>query len=207
MSTIPTTPSISYSFTMRLAYPNRVGTLARIVSAIGKDGGDIGAVDIVASDSKGMTRDITVRPRDADHQEQIITRVRGLSGVKLINVSDRVFLLHLGGKIAIQNKVPLITRDALSMAYTPGVARVCEAIAAHPRKAWQLTIKGNSVAVVSDGTAVLRWVRCAPASAEAVPSGAAHDLCMVALCRRDEIGALLLAIGPLPKMDGGGPVR
>src|ERR1035437_5097321 len=154
MSTNPPAPSISYSFTMRLAYPNRVGTLARIVAAIGKEAGDIGAVDIVASDSKGMTRDITVRPRDATHQEQIITRVRRLSEVKLINVSDRVFLLHLGGKIAIQNKVPLVTRDALSMAYTPGEARVCEAIAAQPRKVWQLTIKGNSVAVVTVGTAV-----------------------------------------------------
>ncbi len=173
MSANSAAPSISYSFTMRLAYPNRVGTLARIVSAIGKDGGDIGAVDIVASDSKGMTRDITVRPRDADHQEQIITRVRGLSGVKLINVSDRVFLLHLGGKIAIQNKVPLITRDALSMAYTPGVARVCEAIAAHPRKAWQLTIKGNSVAVVSDGTAVLGLGDIGPEAAMPVMEGKA----------------------------------
>ena len=104
MSTNPSTPSISYSFTMRLAYPNHVGMLARIVSTIGKEGGDIGAVDIVASDTKGMTRDITVRPRDATHQEQIIARVRGLSGVNVINVSDRVFLLHLGGKIAIQTR-------------------------------------------------------------------------------------------------------
>jgi malate dehydrogenase (oxaloacetate-decarboxylating) len=167
MSTHPATPSVSYSFTMRLAYPNRVGMLARIVSTIGKDGGDIGAVDIVASDTKAMTRDITVRPRDADHQEHIIGRVRRLPGVKVINVSDRVFLLHLGGKIAIQNKVPLVTRDALSMAYTPGVARVCEAIAAQPRKAWQLTIKGNSVAVVSDGTAVLGPGRHRPRSRHA----------------------------------------
>src|SRR5664279_4180713 len=95
MSVNHSTPSVSYSFTMRLAYPNHVGTLARIVNTIGKEGGDIGAVDIVASDTKGMTRDITVRPRDAAHQEQIIARVRRLSGVKVINVSDRVFLLHL----------------------------------------------------------------------------------------------------------------
>jgi malate dehydrogenase (oxaloacetate-decarboxylating) len=173
MSTNSAATSISYSFTVRLAYPNRVGTLARIVSAIGKDGGDIGAVDIVASDAKGMTRDITVRPRDAAHQEQIVARVRRLSGVKVINVSDRVFLLHLGGKIAIQNKVPLVTRDALSMAYTPGVARVCEAIAAQPRKAWQLTIKGNSVAVVSDGTAVLGLGDIGPEAAMPVMEGKA----------------------------------
>jgi malate dehydrogenase (oxaloacetate-decarboxylating) len=158
---------------MRLAYSNQVGMLARIVGAIGKEGGDIGAVDIVASDAKGMTRDITVRPRDAAHQEHIIERVRRLSGVRVINVSDRVFLLHLGGKIAIQNKVPLVTRDALSMAYTPGVARVCEAIAAQPRKAWQLTIKGNSVAVVSDGTAVLGLGDIGPEAAMPVMEGKA----------------------------------
>jgi malate dehydrogenase (oxaloacetate-decarboxylating) len=173
MSANPIAPSVSYSFTMRLTYSNLVGTLARIVSAIGKEGGDIGAVDIVASDAKGMTRDITVRPHDAAHQEQIIARVRRLSGVKVINVSDRVFLLHLGGKIAIQNKVPLVTRDALSMAYTPGVARVCEAIAAQPRKAWQLTIKGNSVAVVSDGTAVLGLGDIGPEAAMPVMEGKA----------------------------------
>ena len=91
----------------------------------------------------------------------------------MINVSDRVFLLHLGGKIAIQNKVPLVTRDALSMAYTPGVARVCEAIAADPRKAWQLTIKGNSVAVVSDGTAVLGLGDIGPEAAMPVMEGKA----------------------------------
>ncbi len=173
MKTNSVAPSVSYSFTMRLTYPNRVGMLARIVSAIGKEGGDIGAVDIAASDYKAMTRDITVRPRDIAHQERIIAKVRRLPGVKVINVSDRVFLLHLGGKIAIQNKVPLVTRDALSMAYTPGVARVCEAIAAQPRKAWQLTIKGNSVAVVSDGTAVLGLGDIGPEAAMPVMEGKA----------------------------------
>jgi hypothetical protein len=133
---------------------NSIGRFARVVSAIGRHGGDLGAVDIAAADSKFMTRDITVRAHDAAHESEIVGTIRKLSGVKVVNVSDRVFLCHLGGKISIQNKIPLTTRDALSMAYTPGVARVCEAIAADPRKAWQLTIKGNSVAVVSDGTAV-----------------------------------------------------
>jgi len=166
-------PSVSYSFTMRLAYPNQIGMLARIAGVISKHGGDMGAVDIVASDSKSMTRDITVRARDTEHQEELIARVRRLPGVKVIHVSDRVFLLHLGGKIAISNKVPLVTRDALSMAYTPGVARVCEAIAAHPSKAWQLTIKGNSVAVVSDGTAVLGLGDIGPEAAMPVMEGKA----------------------------------
>jgi len=173
MKTNRITPSVSYSFTMRLSYPNRIGMFARIAQTIGKHGGDLGAVDIVGSDSKGMTRDITVRARDAAHREELVAAVRRLAGVKVINVSDRVFLLHLGGKIAIQNKVPLVTRDALSMAYTPGVARVCEAIAAQPRKAWQLTIKGNSVAVVSDGTAVLGLGDIGPEAAMPVMEGKA----------------------------------
>ncbi len=172
-SAAPTAPSVSYSFTLELTYPNRIGMLARIVSAIGRQGGDLGAVDILASDSKAMTRDITVRSRDAAHQDEIIARVRRLPGVKVVNVSDRVFRLHEGGKITVQNKVPLITRDALSMAYTPGVARVCEAIAAHPRKVWRLTIKGNSVAIVSDGTAVLGLGDIGPEAAMPVMEGKA----------------------------------
>ncbi|MDE3068295.1 MAG: NAD-dependent malic enzyme [Verrucomicrobiota bacterium] len=166
-------PSVSYSFTMRLAYPNRIGMFARIVSAIGRHGGDLGAVDIVSPDAKVMTRDITVRARDGGHQDEIVAAVRRLADVKVVNVSDRVFLLHLGGKLAIQNKVPVTTRDTLSMAYTPGVARVCEAIAADPRKAWQLTIKSNSVAVVSDGTAVLGLGDIGPEAALPVMEGKA----------------------------------
>ncbi len=166
-------PAVSYGFTMRLAYPNRVGMFARIVNTIGKYGGDLGAVDIVTPDSKVMTRDISVRARDAAHQGELVAAVRRLAHVKLVNVSDRVFLLHLGGKISIQNKVPLTTRDMLSMAYTPGVARVCESIAAEPRKAWQLTIKGNSIAVVSDGTAVLGLGDIGPEAAMPVMEGKA----------------------------------
>ena len=158
---------------MRLSYPNRIGMFARIVSAIGKHGGDLGAVDIVTPDAKSMTRDITVRARDETHQEQILSSVRHVADVRVVNVSDRVFLLHLGGKLAIQNKVPITTRDSLSMAYTPGVARVCEAIAADPRKVWQLTIKGNSVAVVSDGSAVLGLGDIGPEAAMPVMEGKA----------------------------------
>ncbi|HEY5911685.1 MAG TPA: NAD-dependent malic enzyme [Verrucomicrobiae bacterium] len=166
-------PSVSHTFTMRLTYPNRIGMFARVVSTVGRQGGDLGAVDIVTPDAKLMTRDITVRARDEAHQDAIVSAVRRLPEVKVINVSDRVFLLHLGGKLAIRNKVPLTTRDTLSMAYTPGVARVCEAIAADPRKVWQLTIKGNSVAVVSDGTAVLGLGDIGPAGAMPVMEGKA----------------------------------
>jgi len=158
---------------MRLSYPNHIGMFAKIISAIGRKGGDLGAVDIVTPDAKTMTRDVTVRARNDEHQDQIVAAIRHLPDVKVVNVSDRVFLLHLGGKIAIQNKVPLTTRDALSMAYTPGVARVCEAIAADERKAWQLTIKHNSVAVISDGSAVLGLGDIGPAAAMPVMEGKA----------------------------------
>ena len=173
MKPIQPATSVSYSFTIRLAYPNRIGMFVRIVNTIGKHGGDLGAVDIVTPDAKVMTRDITVRARDEAHQDEIVSSLRRLAKVKVVNVSDRVFLLHLGGKISVQNKVPLTTRDMLSMAYTPGVARVCEAIAADPRKAWQLTIKGNSVAVVSDGTAVLGLGDIGPEAAMPVMEGKA----------------------------------
>src|SRR5208283_879302 len=141
-------PSVSHSFTMRLGYPNVIGAFGRIALVIGNHGGDLGAIDLVTSESKLMARDVTVRARDDDHVKEIVAAVRQIKGVKVLHVSDRVFLLHAGGKISVQNKMPLTTRDTLSMAYTPGVARVCEAIAEHPDKVYQLTIKNNSVAVV-----------------------------------------------------------
>jgi malate dehydrogenase (oxaloacetate-decarboxylating) len=146
-------PSIGYSFTMQLSYPNRVGMFASIVQTIGKKGGDMGAVNIVSADHKTMARDITVQARDELHIQEIMQSVRELAEVNVVHFADRVFQLHSGGKISTQSKVPLTNREILSMAYTPGVARVCMAIAADPAKAYQYTIKGNSVAVVSDGTA------------------------------------------------------
>jgi malate dehydrogenase (oxaloacetate-decarboxylating) len=148
-------PSVSYSFTMRLQVENKVGMFAKVLAAIAKEEGDPGAVDVARADKKFKVRDITVNARDDAHAKAIVNAITKLKGVSVINVSDRVFLMHLGGKIRIQNKVPLTTRDALSMAYTPGVARVCMAIHEDERKANTLTIKHNSVAVVSDGTAVL----------------------------------------------------
>ncbi len=166
-------PSVSYSFVMRLTYPNHIGMFARLTHVIGRHGGDLGAVDIVNPDAKRMTRDVTVRARGYQHMETIVQAIRKLKEVTVANVSDQVFLLHLGGKISIQNKVPLTTRDTLSMAYTPGVARVCSAIADQHAKAWQLTIKGNSVAVVSDGSAVLGLGDIGPEAAMPVMEGKA----------------------------------
>ena len=173
MKKAPLGPSVSHTFTMRLNYPNGIGMFARIAQTIGKQGGDLGGIDIVSADNKGMTRDVTVRARNQEHVQNIVTAVRRIERVKILNVSDRVFLLHLGGKIAVQNKVPVKTRDTLSMAYTPGVARVSMAIAEDRQKAWQLTIKGNSVAVVSDGTAVLGLGDIGPEAAMPVMEGKA----------------------------------
>ena len=173
MKPAQTGPSVSYTFTMRLTYPNAIGKFARIAQMIGRHGGDLGAVDIVSADSRTMTRDVTVRARNQAHVESLVGAIGKIGEVKVVNVSDRVFLLHLGGKIALQNKVPVTTRDTLSMAYTPGVARVSLAIAEDRKRVWQLTIKSNSVAVVSDGTAVLGLGDIGPEAAMPVMEGKA----------------------------------
>src|SRR5207253_1810649 len=129
--------------------------LGRVASAIGDAGGDIGAVDLVETTRERTERDITVKARDSVHAQQIVGRLRRVAGVRIGAISDRTFLMHLGGKIEISNKVPIRTRDDLSMAYTPGVARVCLAIKEDRQRAFSLTIKHNTVAVVTDGTAVL----------------------------------------------------
>src|SRR5919108_1529261 len=155
MSMSAVTPSASYSLTVRLAIQNRPGMLGRVAMSIGDAGGDIGAGDLVESGRDRIIRDITINARDSVHGTQIVNRLKQTPGVRVVNISDRTFLMHLGGKIEIQSKVPVRTRDDLSMAYTPGVARVCLAIKEDRQRAFALTMKQNSVAVVTDGTAVL----------------------------------------------------
>ncbi|HSC72411.1 MAG TPA: ACT domain-containing protein, partial [Candidatus Methylomirabilis sp.] len=166
-------PSASYSITMRVEIQNRVGMLGRVTSAIGKAGGDIGAVDIAGFGKDTILRDITVNARDEAHEKVIAAAVGKLPGVKVVNVSDRTFLAHLGGKISVNAKSPIRTRNDLSMVYTPGVARVCMAIHADPKKAYQLTIKKNTVAVITDGSAVLGLGNIGPAAAMPVMEGKA----------------------------------
>jgi len=173
MNSVQAAPSISHSFTMQLKYPNQIGMFARIAQTIGERGGDLGAVEILEPDAKLMTRGISVRARDEHHVEEIVTAVRGLAQVKIVQVADRVLRLHAGGKISIQNKMPITSRDTLSLAYTPGVARVSLALAKDQNRAWDLTIKGNSVAVVSDGTAVLGLGDVGPEAAMPVMEGKA----------------------------------
>ena len=167
------TPSASYSLTMRIELPSGPGSFAAVASAIADANGEIGAIDLVRVTREHTIRDITVSATDSDHGQQIVDTVRGVDGVTIVNVSDRTFLMHLGGKIEVHNKVPVKTRDDLSMAYTPGVARVCLAIAEDPEKARTLTIKQNTVAVVTDGTAVLGLGDIGPEAAMPVMEGKA----------------------------------
>ena len=152
---VPTTPSAQYSITIRVEIDHKPGMLGQVAGAIGKAGGVIGAVDLVEVADDKLLRDITVDAADRSHWADIVAAVDALDGARVVDTTDRTFLLHVGGKIEQHNKSPLKTRDDLSMAYTPGVARVCQAIADDRDKAFQYTIKRNTVAVVSDGTAVL----------------------------------------------------
>src|SRR6266545_1050840 len=166
-------PSASYSFTIRLEIRNKPGMLGRVTSVIGKAGGDIGAVDLVEMTGTAVVRDMEVKARDSEHAHRIVDLLKKASGVRVANISDRTFLMHLGGKIEIQSKVPMRSRDDLSMAYTPGVARVCLAIREDPQRAFTLTIKQNTVAVVTDGTAVLALGDIGPEAAMPVMEGKA----------------------------------
>jgi malate dehydrogenase (oxaloacetate-decarboxylating) len=199
-------PSASFSATLRVHLDDRPGAFADLARAIGDAGGNLGAIDLVRVESGKKIRDITVDAASADHIESIVAAVRLLMGVEVEHVSDRTFLLHLGGKIEMASKSPLKTRDDLSMAYTPGVARVCRAIADDPAKVWNLTIKQNTVAVVTDGTAVLGLGDIGAEAAMPVMEGKAMlfkefagvDAWPICLATKDvdEIVAAVTAIAP-----------
>jgi malate dehydrogenase (oxaloacetate-decarboxylating) len=165
--------SAQYSLTIRVEIAHRPGMLGQVASAIGGVGGVIGAIDIVDISQDKLIRDITVDAAGPEQWDAITGAIDALEGVTVIDTTDRTFLMHLGGKIEQHNKMPLKTRDDLSMAYTPGVARVCTAIADDPEKAFQYTIKRNTVAVVSDGTAVLGLGDIGPRAAMPVMEGKA----------------------------------
>lgn len=147
--------SPSYSITIRVTYANRAGMFAQVATAVGNAGGDLGAVDIVRSERGQIVRDVTVNARDDAHEKEIVKAVRGVKGVKVLRVMDRTFFAHQGGKIEIRNKHPVRSREDLSKVYTPGVARICSDIMKDKSHARRYTMKGNSVAIVTDGTAVL----------------------------------------------------
>jgi malate dehydrogenase (oxaloacetate-decarboxylating) len=166
-------PSASFSATMRVRLENHPGAFAQLAEAIGDAGGLLGAIDLVRVGRGHKVRDVTFLASDAAHVERILEGVRHLHGIEVEHVSDRTFLAHLGGKLEVTSKTPLKTRDDLSIAYTPGVGRVSSAIAADPHKVWSLTIKQNTVAVVSDGTAVLGLGDIGPEGALPVMEGKA----------------------------------
>lgn len=172
MSNSPT--SAASSITMRVSLDKSLsGAFAKLTAAIEQAGGDIGASDISKVADGQIFRDVTVYTRDPEHAKSITEKVNELPGTEVVHVSDRTFLMHLGGKITVEPRFPLKTRDDLSMAYTPGVARVCMAIHDKPEDAFNLTIKKNTVAIVSDGTAVLGLGDIGPEAAMPVMEGKA----------------------------------
>ncbi len=200
-------PSASFAFTARCRIVNRPGMLGQLTSAIGSVGGDIRALDIVRVEGNGIVRDITVLAADADHAQKLIQRMSSVPGVEVLEYSDRTFLAHLGGKIEVTARHPIRTRDDLSMVYTPGVARICLAIVEDPRRARNLTIKRNAVAIVSDGSAMLGLGNIGPDAAIPVIEGKsmlfkefgnvdAFPLCL-ATQDVDEIVATVMNITPI----------
>jgi malate dehydrogenase (oxaloacetate-decarboxylating) len=166
-------PSPSYSITIRSEIESRIGMFAQIATAISQAGGDLGSIDIVRIEKGKIVRDITVNARDEEHEKEIVRSVKNIKGVKIIRVMDRTFFAHQGGKIEIHNKMPLRNRDDLSKVYTPGVARICLDIHENKRHAYRYTIKGNSVAIVTDGTAVLGLGDIGPEASMPVMEGKA----------------------------------
>ncbi len=170
---MPPACSPAYSIVFQIRLPNRPGMLAEVVTAIGTAGGDVGVINIVDETREFLTRDITVRAQDTRHQRQIIEAVDALSAVTVLRVEDAVFACHRGGKIRISNRVPVDNAADLARVYTPGVARICRAIAEDPRRGYRLTTKCNTVAVVTDGSAILGLGDLGPLAAMPVMEGKA----------------------------------
>src|SRR4051812_37290869 len=168
-------PSVSaqYAIILRVEIDHRPGMLGRVATAIGEAGGSIGAVDLIGLDAGKTLRDITIETAGEDHARQIGEAVDQVDGARTVDITDRTFQMHVGGKIEQRNKLPIRTRDDLSRAYTPGVARVCTAIHKDRDRAFQYTIKRNTVAVVSDGSAVLGLGDIGPEAAMPVMEGKA----------------------------------
>ncbi|MDT4951857.1 MAG: hypothetical protein QOJ37_4452 [Pseudonocardiales bacterium] len=169
----PLPTSASYGITVRLYAAPSPSVVGELATAVGRAGGLVTAIDVSESRTDRITVDVTCSAVHGEHAAEIVDAMRAVPGVTVHRVSDRTFLLHLGGKISVQPKVPLKTRDDLSMAYTPGVGRVSLALAQHPEDVSKLTIKGNSVAVVTDGSAVLGLGNLGPGAALPVMEGKA----------------------------------
>ena len=204
---MPPAPSVSYSITVRLELPARATAVSELTTAIESSGGIVTALDVTGSGADRITVDLTCAARDSTHATELVDSLRTLDGVLIGKVSDRTFLVHLGGKLSIEPKMPIRNRDDLSLIYTPGVARICEAIAENPADARNLTIKRNTVAVVTDGSAVLGLGNLGPLAALPVMEGKAAlfkrfagiDAFPICLDTQDteEIIAVVKAIAPV----------
>jgi len=201
-----TVPSVSNSITVRLEVPARGNAVSQITTSVESSGGSVTGLDVTASGLEALRIDVTIATASVAHAEEIVDKLRAIDGVEIGKVSDRTFLMHLGGKIEMSSKLPIRNRDDLSMIYTPGVARVCMAIAENPEDARRLTIKRNSVAVVTDGSAVLGLGNIGPMAALPVMEGKAAlfkrfagiDAWPICLDTQDsdEIVAIVKAIAP-----------
>jgi malate dehydrogenase (oxaloacetate-decarboxylating) len=167
------TPNPSFSVTIHVQLPNRLGMLVNVMQAIAQMGGSFGQIDLIEQTHQFIVRDITVYASSCEHAEEIVEAIRALPEVRVVNVYDRTLNLHRGGKISIQGRIPLRGQADLAMAYTPGVGRICTAIAENPEQVYRLTIKQNTVAIVTDGSAVLGLGNLGPEAALPVMEGKA----------------------------------
>ncbi len=167
------TPNPSFSLTVRLELFNKAGTLAQVTQAIADVGGNLGQVLLLERNLKTLTRELHIDAYSTEHAEQIVTALKSIPDIKILHISDRTFDIHEGGKIHIQNRIKITSSSDLAMAYTPGVGRICKAIAEDPEKVFSLTIKGNSIAIVSDGSAILGLGDLGPCAALPVMEGKA----------------------------------
>jgi malate dehydrogenase (oxaloacetate-decarboxylating) len=164
-------PYSNYRLTVRLELANKPGSFARVAALLAEERANLGAVDIVSATKTRMVRDVTFDVQNEEHGEKVLARLSALPEVIVLSASDRIFLLHLGGKIRVEGKFPISTRNVLSMIYTPGVGRVSQAIARDKSKVYAFTSKSNSVAVVTDGSAVLGLGNLGPEAALPVMEG------------------------------------
>ncbi len=199
-------PSVSNSITVRLELPARVTAVSEITTAVADVGGMVTAVDISESGTERLQADLTIATSGTDHAAEVVEAISTVDGVEIGRVSDRTFLAHLGGKLEVKSRLPIRNRDDLSLVYTPGVAKICQAIAENPADARTLTIKRNTVAVVTDGTAVLGLGNIGPLAAMPVMEGKAAlfkrfaDIDAFPICLdahdADEIVRIVKALSP-----------